>query len=54
MNLCSDKHEQICYEGHGCPMCALMDELKTEREEVVRLENEVSRLEADLENAQSE
>lgn len=25
MNLCSHNHEEICYEGHTCPMCALKE-----------------------------
>jgi UDP-N-acetylglucosamine transferase subunit ALG13 len=30
MNLCSDDHEEICYEGRQCPLCAKMDEHKQE------------------------
>jgi len=23
MTLCSDEHEEICFEGRSCPLCAL-------------------------------
>jgi hypothetical protein len=26
MNLCSHKHEEVCYEGNDCPVCATIDE----------------------------
>jgi hypothetical protein len=28
MNLCSDNHDEICYECKKCPMCELMAEYK--------------------------
>lgn len=27
MNICSEGHEEICYEGRCCPLCDLKDEL---------------------------
>lgn len=27
MNLCSDKHEEVCYESRVCPVCDLRDDL---------------------------
>lgn len=32
MNLCSDNHEEICFESRKCPMCAQ----KEEHEEAIR------------------
>jgi len=26
MNLCSNEHEEICYEGRYCPLCQVMVE----------------------------
>ena len=37
MNLCSDNHDEICFEGKDCPMCAVIlekEELEKELEEV--------------------
>lgn len=38
MRLCDDGHEEVCYEGTGCPVCALKDEKKDLEEEVAKLE----------------
>ena len=27
MNLCSDGHEEICYEGRDCPLCVMKNDL---------------------------
>ena len=40
MDLCSDGHEEICYDGRTCPMCALIEE-KTD------LEDKIEKLEAE-------
>lgn len=50
MDLCSEKHDEICYDGRVCPACDKIDdmqieindlkhELKEANDEVVRLEN---------------
>ena len=26
LNLCSDGHEEICFEGVHCPVCGLIDD----------------------------
>ena len=26
MNLCSDNHDEVCYEGSICPVCELIDQ----------------------------
>jgi len=28
MTLCSDGHEEVCYDGRHCPVCAKIDDLK--------------------------
>lgn len=30
MNLCSDNHDEICFEGRKCPFCEKIDEHKRE------------------------
>jgi len=27
MELCSDNHQEICYEGRYCPACELLDKI---------------------------
>lgn len=53
MNLCSDDHDEVCYEGRDCPAC----EVKKEAERNVRnledqlsaLENRIGELEGEIE-----
>ena len=28
MNLCSDKHEEVCFESKVCPVCDVRDDLQ--------------------------
>lgn len=53
MNLCSDNHEEICYEDRKCPLCTIRDslneEIRDQEREIEELEREVSRLESELE-----
>ena len=44
MNLCSRYHDEICFEGHDCPVCAIVKE-KDEK---------ISELESQAENLNSE
>ncbi|GAF99286.1 unnamed protein product, partial [marine sediment metagenome] len=30
MELCSDKHGELCYEGRNCPACEVIEELQAE------------------------
>ena len=61
MNLCSDGHDEICYESRNCPFCEHMNEA-SEREEAMqssidRLNDEVAQLTTALriiENAKKE
>jgi hypothetical protein len=51
MNLCSDDHEEVCYEGRTCPVC----ELKKERDdEVDKLNNSIEDLKSSNEFLESE
>ena len=34
MNLCSDDHEEICFESRKCPMCELKMSFKEENDEL--------------------
>jgi len=50
MELCSDKHEEVCYEGRTCPVCAERDDLQGQIDE---LNKEVARLEGEIEEFSS-
>lgn len=34
MNLCSTKHDEVCYEGRTCPVCDLRSEKDSEIDEL--------------------
>ena len=48
MELCSDNHEEICYEGRECPLCEVKDDLLRE---VERLTAKVENLEDQIANS---
>jgi len=35
MRLCEDKHEEVCYEGRDCPVCAVRVEMQEQIDELV-------------------
>ena len=45
MNLCSDNHEEICYEGRQCPACALKEEIDAWEKENTELKLRIEELE---------
>lgn len=54
MELCSDNHEEICFEGRTCPYC---DMLEKKDEEIQELKDKVEKLKDeiyDLENPEGE
>lgn len=50
MNLCSDNHVEICFEGRNCPLCALRDELENRinsmDDDLKRLQEQIDELKA--------
>lgn len=47
MNLCSDNHNEVCFETRNCPAC---DALSQKDKEISKLEDKISELEVELEN----
>lgn len=45
MSLCSRGHEEVCYDGHACPACALKEEIKELLNRVAELENQLEEAE---------
>lgn len=51
MNLCDSDHDEVCYEGRNCPVCAM---LESAREEIDALRVELKDVETERDDAQSE
>jgi hypothetical protein len=41
MTLCSDGHDEVCFEGRSCPACELRDEIKELEKKIENLEEEL-------------
>lgn len=61
MNLCSDGHEEVCYEGRSCPACDFKEklsdcetDLSNEKEERKSLDDKVSELEEKISELESQ
>lgn len=52
MKLCSDEHEEVCYEGRQCPACTVKEELGAEidqlNKQVIDLKDQLRELNADF------
>jgi hypothetical protein len=49
MELCSNGHDEVCFESRKCPACEINDELKDTRMEVTALQQVIGRLEGEIE-----
>lgn len=54
MNLCSDRHGEVCYEGRNCPACELVAQIATLNREKEELQSQVRKLDDALDQATSE
>jgi len=50
MNLCSDNHDEVCYEGRYCPCCIIINDLNIAEDTVKKQRDEINRLETENEN----
>lgn len=45
MELCSEKHEEVCFEGRECPVCFERDDLQSQiddlNKEITGLKDEI-------------
>lgn len=44
MTLCSDGHDEVCYEGRDCPACLLLETIKEKDDEIQSLNLEIDSL----------
>ena len=45
MQLCNDKHDEVCYEGRICPACEVREELQ---EKIDALKEELEEAQAQI------
>lgn len=50
MTLCNDRHEEVCFEGKECPVCALEVEIVDLKEAVEDITSERDSLQNDLDD----
>ena len=48
LNLCDDGHEEICFEGRICPVCASKKEIDDLQRETEELRDKIRELEEEL------
>jgi len=54
MNLCGNRHEEICFEGNECPLCETIEKLKIVEDSRDELYSEVKDLQRELDKLQKE
>jgi len=47
MNLCSDNHEEVCFEGRTCPCCDIINDKDSE---ISSLKDKIQDLESQIES----
>ena len=50
MELCSDGHNEVCYDGRFCPVCEKKDEIEEYKEEVDNLNTQIDKLQEETDN----
>ncbi len=48
MNLCSDDHDEVCYESLECPACQMVRERNDAQVKLYEAEQEIKRLESEV------
>ena len=51
MNLCSEGHDEVCYEGRSCPACDLRSDLESQ---IKDLNNELDQERGYIEHLEKE
>jgi hypothetical protein len=45
MYLCSDNHDEVCYDSRTCPVCVRIEEIKELEQRLVEAETQIEKLE---------
>jgi hypothetical protein len=53
MNLCSDDHDEVCYEGKDCPVCKAISETNEEKDINNGLLDEIKDLKAEVKDMEA-
>jgi hypothetical protein len=48
MNLCSEGHDEVCYEGNNCPACEMKEDRNYFEEEVSKRDEQIEKLENEI------
>lgn len=48
MELCSDGHDEVCYDGRNCPVCEQIKETESVVEDLQKAEAEIERLKDEI------
>ena len=51
MDICSEGHDEIVFDGMACPVCALIKDYEAEKDE---LQDEIKDLNNEIENLQKD
>jgi cell division protein FtsB len=54
MDLCSNQHQEICFDGRKCPLCVALDEIAAQKDDIKELECKVNDLEIEVDDLQKE
>jgi hypothetical protein len=44
MRLCDNGHDEVCYDGRDCPVCALREEINRLLDEIQKLKDELAEM----------
>ena len=45
MNLCDNRHDEVCYTCRKCPVCEQLDNIEVLEAQITKLEDTISELE---------
>jgi hypothetical protein len=48
MDLCSNGHDEVCYEGRNCPACLIKEDRGYLEDDLIKLETKIRELEEEL------
>lgn len=51
LNICNDGHDEVCFEGRGCPVCLLREDKDSD---ILKLEDQITGLEKQIEHLEAQ